>query len=832
MARSFLVPINLNNLELQNFRVHNIDSDPTGSAGRLYYNTSSNSLKFYNGTSWLTIATGGSTFTLGSTSVSIGGTTTTVQGLTLGSSSVWNGNTIDVAYGGTGTTTGSITGTGTLTFTAGAGNNSINLRPTGSGSVNLGSTTGSDGFAITGLKDPSSDYDAANKKYVDSVAQGLNIHESVKYATTGELGTTGNITSGGTITKTYSNGTSGVGATLTVASTTNWTAITIDGQSLTVGDRVLIKNETEATLAITGAGANDANGIYTVTQVGTTGNNTSFIFTRATDNDQVGEIKQGDLTYVVNGSANGGQGWVESAVVTGVGNGYPITWTQFSGTATTLAGAGLVTNGTNPNTIDVNVDGTTLEVSADVLRIKDTAVTAASYGSSSSVATFTVNSKGQLTLAASTAISGLNASVISAGTLTVGVGGTGAQSFTSGGIIRGNGSSALSVASASDIVTAIGSTAVTNATNATNVAVTNDAATATSVYPTWVGANSGNNGVKTTSAALSFVPSTGTLSATVFSGSGASLTSLNATNLSSGTVSSARGVTSGSSTGSFLAYNGTTAAAGQLDGGSTNPSGTTRLNYGGYLYATQLFAGQLSGLTSLALVAPSNASTGYAVSVTGGASSGTTGQSGGAISITGGASTSGTSTNSGGSITITGGAANTTAGIGGSVTINGGQGSTANGNGSIAIGSSNTDTVGIGNSTSTTTVTGAVRFPTVGTSGFVKLGASGALSADTNTYLTSSTGVTTINGSSGSFGSATVQANGNLVRYYRATNSAGQTTTINHGYGQWVLVQVYKTSDGTIADTDVTNTATNNGTTTIGFATSQTAGDYTIVIIG
>lgn len=52
--------------------------------------------------------------------------------------------------------------------------------------------------------------------------------------------------------------------------------------------------------------------------------------------------------------------------------------------------------------------------------------------------------------------------------LAVADGGTGASSFTSGGILRGNGTSALSIASASDITSAIGSTAVTNATNATN----------------------------------------------------------------------------------------------------------------------------------------------------------------------------------------------------------------------------------------------------------------------------------------------------------------------------------------------------------------------------
>lgn len=55
------------------------------------------------------------------------------------------------------------------------------------------------------------------------------------------------------------------------------------------------------------------------------------------------------------------------------------------------------------------------------------------------------------------------------GTLGVPNGGTGAVSFTSGGILRGNGTGALSVASAADIVAAIGATAVANATNAVNV---------------------------------------------------------------------------------------------------------------------------------------------------------------------------------------------------------------------------------------------------------------------------------------------------------------------------------------------------------------------------
>jgi hypothetical protein len=54
----------------------------------------------------------------------------------------------------------------------------------------------------------------------------------------------------------------------------------------------------------------------------------------------------------------------------------------------------------------------------------------------------------------------------------------------------------------------------TDATNATNTAVTEDTSTAVAVYPTWVTANTGNLPQKVTSTKLSFVPSTGALTAT------------------------------------------------------------------------------------------------------------------------------------------------------------------------------------------------------------------------------------------------------------------------------------------------------------------------------
>jgi hypothetical protein len=52
--------------------------------------------------------------------------------------------------------------------------------------------------------------------------------------------------------------------------------------------------------------------------------------------------------------------------------------------------------------------------------------------------------------------------------LSVSQGGTGATSLTSGALLKGSGTSAVTTASASDIVTIIGSTAVTNATNGLN----------------------------------------------------------------------------------------------------------------------------------------------------------------------------------------------------------------------------------------------------------------------------------------------------------------------------------------------------------------------------
>ncbi len=103
---------------------------------------------------------------------------------------------------------------------------------------------------------------------------------------------------------------------------------------------------------------------------------------------------------------------------------------------------------------------------------------------------------------------------------------------TAGYLIQSNGASAPSWVDPATLTVSSAATA-TNATNAANVGITDDTTTATTVYPVWANSTTGNQALETSSTKFSFVPSTGTLSATVFSGAGTGLTGT-ATSLSIG----------------------------------------------------------------------------------------------------------------------------------------------------------------------------------------------------------------------------------------------------------------------------------------------------------
>jgi hypothetical protein len=237
------------------------------------------------------------------------------------------------------TANGGVTASGAVTVTAGGSNTNINLVPQGTGTVDVGSKR------ITSVAEPTQSTDAATKNYVDAVKTGLDPKDSVRIATTAAL------------TATYSNGSSGVGATLTNSGTQ--TAFTVDSIVGVLGDRVLVKDQASAL----------QNGIYTITTVGTV--STNWVLTRATDADQNPEVTPGAFTFVEEGTNNGNNGYVctsTGTITIGTSN---ITWVQFSGAGQINAGDGLTKTG---NRLDVVGTANRITANADSIDIASTYV--------------------------------------------------------------------------------------------------------------------------------------------------------------------------------------------------------------------------------------------------------------------------------------------------------------------------------------------------------------------------------------------------------------------------------------------------------------------------
>jgi len=332
----------------------------------------------------------------------------------------------------------------------------LNITSSTINSTTIGATTPSTGVftsisTTTGQisTTPSSNTDIANKFYVDTVAQGLGPKAACQVATTA------NITLSG--------------------------IQTIDGYTISAGDRVLVKNQSTS--------AN--NGIYVAS---------SGTWSRSTDMDVWSEVP-GAYTVILNGSANIDTAWVCTASSTGTIGVTAMPWVQFANVNTYTAGTGLT-------------------LASNQFSITNTGVSAGSYGSASQTLTANVNAQGQLTslsaqnialnanqitsgTIASSLISGSYIGITGVGTLTagtwnastigVGYGGTGATTFTAG-YLKASGTSAFSTVSTipNTDITGLGTMSTQNA-NA--VSITGGSATLTTLITSGLtGYLYGNNG--------------------------------------------------------------------------------------------------------------------------------------------------------------------------------------------------------------------------------------------------------------------------------------------------------------------------------------------------
>ena len=338
-----------------------------------------------------------SAVTINGSSVSLGGSTTVTATAT---------NPLTIGTGLSGTSYD-----GSAPITIALTNTAVTL---GTTSVSLGGTSltlgGLTSVAVT--QDPSTALQLATKQYVDTlVSSGITYHTPVKYEvpnSTGNLNAIYNQPGGPGV---------GVGATLT--NNGALAAFAPDGPTASIGDRVLIYNQTNQF----------ENGVYEVSVVGN--GSTPWVLTRTTDADTYAlkspnGLGNGDAFFITSGNTGAGETYLCNTVGVITFGTTAITFVQISSSQVYSAGTGL---NLNP---------------ATTFNISNTGVTAATYGSASSVPTIAVNAQGQITSASNTSIA-IDANQITSGTLLVANGGTGAATLT--GYVKGSGTSAFTASS-------------------------------------------------------------------------------------------------------------------------------------------------------------------------------------------------------------------------------------------------------------------------------------------------------------------------------------------------------------------------------------------------
>lgn len=326
----FFTDINLNKNQLKSTALESATSDPSSpSVGQVYFDTNASSgtyhrIKIYDGSSFVSIPYSGNIVNgdITNSTIQIGKIDTTSVKL----------NTVGAP-------------TGSVAFG--------NQAQTAVGSIAMTTSGGATG-KITNLQDPSSDTDAANKRYVDATVSGVNVHQPAYLATTGVLGTPASA---------YTEPTpgSGVGAYLTVPATSS--TLTIDGVTLTssnTGKRILVKDQ--------GSSYTYQNGVYTLDSFPTA---STAKLIRATDYDGsvAGEVAAGDYIFVTNGTANAGKSYIETAIVSTVGTD-AITFQIFSSVTSYTAGNGLQLGGAGSTEFSIDTSITVDKTTSQTLTNK------------------------------------------------------------------------------------------------------------------------------------------------------------------------------------------------------------------------------------------------------------------------------------------------------------------------------------------------------------------------------------------------------------------------------------------------------------------------------
>jgi hypothetical protein len=235
----------------------------------------------------------------------------------------------NLVIGGTGIDATYTDGAGTLsididsTVTTNSGTQTLTNKTLGTGN-SLSANLDANNNKVTNLATPTSSGDAANKAYVDAVAEGLHVHAAARVYVSSNIDLSTALEAGDVI----------------------------DGITLVAGDRVLVNGQT----------TQSQNGIYVVQATGAA--------VRALDFDTPTEVKSGDFIFVSAGTNYANTGWVQTLSPATIGTD-PISFTQFSGAGTYLAGDGLTLTGSTFS-VDVtpSAGNASLEFSNNALNVK------------------------------------------------------------------------------------------------------------------------------------------------------------------------------------------------------------------------------------------------------------------------------------------------------------------------------------------------------------------------------------------------------------------------------------------------------------------------------